>query len=142
MPECSQANNSEPAAERSRAIVNRVIAIYSLYGERRCIGDPLSTLENALQAAASARDAGQKNAVVAATLLHKIGYLLWVMDQPGIPEPIGDDCTFLEFEFWGAGYLHYFSFPATTVNLVGEQFNAVRYHTWKDPDYSAGLSES
>jgi predicted HD phosphohydrolase len=134
------ASSSSSAAERARAAVDEVIAVYTAHGASDYIGEPVSSSEHALQAAACARaaDPAQPDAVVAGALLHDLGHLLGLM-EPGKHERMGD-CGVMCHEGIGAAFLERRGFPAATAALVRNHVQAKRYLTRRDPSYHARLS--
>jgi len=133
-------SSSLSIAERARAAVDEVIAVYAAHGASDYIGEPVSSTDHALQAAACARAAepAQPDAVVAGALLHDLGHLLGLM-EPGKYERMGD-CGVMCHEGLGAAFLERRGFPAATAGLVRNHVQAKRYLTRRDPGYHARLS--
>jgi len=106
------------AAERARAAVSEVLAVYAAHGASDYIGEPVSSSEHALQAAAHARAAApaQPDAVVAGAMLHDLGHLLGLV-EPDKYERMGD-CGVMCHEGIGAAFLERRGFPAATCYLT------------------------
>jgi len=62
--------------------VDRILELFDTRGARDYLGEPVSQLEHALQAAHLAVEAGAPDALIAAALLHDIGHLLGPEDDP------------------------------------------------------------
>jgi gamma-butyrobetaine dioxygenase len=62
--------------------VDEILELFDTRGARDYLGEPVSQLEHALQAAKLAVQAGASDALVAAALLHDIGHLLGPEDDP------------------------------------------------------------
>ena len=133
---------SSATAERARAAVDEVLAVYAAHGASDYIGEPVSSTAHALQAAACARAAQppQPDAVVAGALLHDLGHLLG-LQEPGKYERMGD-CGVMCHEGIGAAFLERRGFPAATHAIVRNHVQAKRYLTWRDAGYYARLSSA
>jgi predicted HD phosphohydrolase len=130
------------AAERARAAVSEVLAVYAAHGASDYIGEPVSSSEHALQAAAHARAAApaQPDAVVAGAMLHDLGHLLGLV-EPDKYERMGD-CGVMCHEGIGAAFLERRGFPAATCNIVRNHVQAKRYLTCRDKGYFDRLSSA
>jgi phosphonate degradation associated HDIG domain protein len=104
-------------------------------GQADYIGEPISQIEHAAQAAALAEQANAPDDIVIAALLHDIGHLL-----PN-QTPMGDYGN-LDHETLGADYLKKMGFPDATCALIKGHVQAKRYLTYKYPAYHQKLSEA
>lgn len=130
------------AAERARAAVSEVLAVYAAHGASDYIGEPVSSSEHALQAAAHARAAApaQPDAVVAGAMLHDLGHLLGLV-EPDKYERMGD-CGVMCHEGIGAAFLERRGFPQATCDIVRHHVQAKRYLTCRDKGYFDRLSSA
>ena len=100
------------------------------------IGEPISQLEHALQAAHFGVQSGARNEVVLAALFHDIGHLI-ASDAPQM-EGLG----VLEHERLGAEWLKALGFSETVTRLVHSHVQAKRYLCSRNPQYAARLSRA
>jgi len=117
-----------------------VLNIYSVHGQSDYIGEPVSSIEHAVQAAYLAKLANQPDEIVAGALLHDLGHLIGLA-SPEKYERMGH-CGTMAHEGIGAAFLEQRGFPKETCALVRNHVNAKRYLTWKDPSYFDRLSEA
>ena len=120
--------------------VQDIFDIYDTYGNSDYIGEPVSSIEHALQAAYLAKLANQPDTIIAGALLHDLGHLIG-LSAPEKYERMGD-CGFFAHEGIGAFFLEQRGFPPETCALVRNHVNAKRYLTWKDPSYFNKLSDA
>jgi putative nucleotidyltransferase with HDIG domain len=120
------------------ARVARILRVYEAHGDSDYIGEAVSSVEHALQAAALAAAAKQPDAVVAGALLHDVGHLLG-LQEPDKYERMGS-CGVMAHEGIGAAFLERRGFPAATCDIVRNHVQAKRYLCWKDAAYHARLS--
>jgi gamma-butyrobetaine dioxygenase len=115
--------------------VDEIIRLFETRGGRDYLGEPVSQLEHALQAAHLAVQAGAPDELIAASLLHDIGHLLGPEENPadrgvdGIHEEVG--AAWLAARFG----------PGVT-EPVRLHVPAKRYLCAADPAYQAALSEA
>jgi phosphonate degradation associated HDIG domain protein len=121
--------------------VDKLIALFSRHGDSDYIGEPVSALQHALQAAKCAADAGAAGDLVAGALLHDIGHLIG-LDEPDRFSGRMGTCGVAHHESIGAAFVRELGFPHRTVELVRRHVDAKRYLTYKDPEYLAHLSEA
>ena len=122
-------------------IVDKIFAIYDTYGDSDYIGEEVSSVEHAVQAAYCAIQSGiTEPSIIIGSLLHDIGHLLGLM-EPTKYERMGH-CGVMAHEGIGGAYLERLGLPAITCNIVRYHVNAKRYLVWKNPDYYTGLSEA
>lgn len=100
------------------------------------IGEAVSQLEHALQAAELASRAGQPEHVVLASLLHDVGHL-GVADAPSM-----DGLGAVAHEDLGADWLASLGFSSDVTELVRGHVSAKRYLVSTRPDYAARLSDA
>ncbi len=115
-------------------IVDTIFALFARVGGAAYLGEAVSQLEHALQAARRAEAAGANDALVAAALLHDIGHLL-----QGLPETIAQQGIDERHEQGGAAWLERHFGPAVTAP-VRLHVAAKRYLCAVDPAYRAQLS--
>jgi phosphonate degradation associated HDIG domain protein len=101
------------------------------------IGEPVSQLEHALQAAALAREAGARDALVVAALLHDVGHLCAAQDAPRMA-----GLGVLEHEHVGGEYLRARGFSDEVCRLIAGHVAAKRYLVRTRAAYAANLSEA
>ena len=124
----------------STAFVQEVYDIYETFGNSDYIGEPVSSIEHALQAAYLAKLANQPDTIIAGALLHDLGHLIG-LSAPEKYERMGH-CGTIAHEGIGAFFLEQRGFPQETCALVRNHVNAKRYLTWKDPSYFNKLSDA
>ena len=114
--------------------MDKLINLFTEFGEKEYIGEEVSQLEHALQAAQLARDAGETRAVVMAALCHDIGHLLLLA---GYPVSSMDDGLGAEDHDWaGATWLrHEMGLKEDVTEPVRLHVAAKRYEAFKSPDY-------
>jgi predicted HD phosphohydrolase len=110
--------------------------LYQAAGDNDYIGEPVSQLQHALEAAALAQSACDDEELILAALLHDVGHLCFPdassMGQVGV----------LDHEGLGADYLLSLGFSHRMVNLVGGHVSAKRYLVTTTPGYQQKLSEA
>lgn len=124
-------------ASPSRARVAQVLAPLEAAAQRGYIGEPVSQLEHALQAAYLARRAGACGAEVLAALLHDVGHLV---AEAGAPQMAG--LGVLEHEHVGARFLAERGVARPVCELVQSHVQAKRYLARRKPGYYVSLSEA
>src|SRR4051812_38876134 len=115
------------AAERADAL----LACLAAAGERGYIGEPVSQLEHALQAAARAHRTGAADALVLAALFHDVGHLV-------APDaPVMDGFGVIDHERIGADLLLAYGASRALAAPVREHVAAKRYLCARKPGYVA-----
>lgn len=104
-------------------------------GQADYIGEPVSQLEHAVQAAQLAERAGEKDEVIIAALFHDIGHMVESKETMG---GYGN----ADHEGLGAEYMKSLGFSDTVCSLVRGHVQAKRYLTYKHPSYYDKLSEA
>lgn len=116
--------------------VSQVFSLWEAHGQDDYIGEPVSQLEHAAQAAALAEAAGHDEEVVLAAFLHDFGHLC-------SPEAESmDGYGTVDHEKVGADYLRGLGFPERLCRLIESHVQAKRYLTCKNPAYLGRLSEA
>lgn len=104
-------------------------------GQADYIGEPVSQLEHAVQAAQLAQRVNAPDEVVIAALFHDIGHMIESAETMG---GYGN----ADHEGLGAEYMKNLGFSDTVCNLVRGHVQAKRYLTYKHPSYYDKLSEA
>jgi putative nucleotidyltransferase with HDIG domain len=123
------------------AAVDCLFALFDAHGASDYIGEAVSAVEHATQAAAAAAAAAAPPAVVAGALLHDIGHLIGLAAPPGRYDRMGD-CGIMAHEGIGAALLDRLGFPPVTSAVVRRHVDAKRYLCGVDPGYHARLSDA
>ena len=100
-------------------------------------GENVTELQHALQSATFARNAGEKDSLVAATLLHDYGHLLH-----DLGEDIARQGVDARHEELGARALEAWFGPEIVEPWGGCMSRAKRYLCWKHAAYLSGLSDA
>ena len=117
-------------------IVAFIADIFERRGAESYLGEPVTMSQHMLQGAKLAEDAGAKDELVAAALLHDIGHYT---SEFGPYSP--DDTEDNHHDDAGAAVLQHF-FPAVVVDCVRLHVSAKRYLCATDPSYFSKLSEA
>jgi predicted HD phosphohydrolase len=120
------------------ASVDTLFALFHSHGSSDYIGEPVSSIAHALQAAACAAAAGATEEVIAGALLHDVGHLLGIA-SPDKYERMGD-CGVMAHEGIGAAWLERLGVPPVTAAIVRRHVDAKRYLTAVDASYYGRLS--
>jgi len=115
-------------------IVDEVCELFATKGHEAYVGEPVSQLEHALQAAYHAEQAGASDALVVAALLHDVGHLIH-----RLPEDAADHGIDTRHEQLGQAWLRQYFGPAVT-EPVRLHVPAKRYLCATDSGYLAQLS--
>lgn len=119
--------------------IDSVFALYEKYGSKGYIGEEISQLEHATQAAMLAEEDGQPLLVILAAFFHDIGHLL-IYDNPEL-EKMGDYGV-AKHENLGGDYLLEKGFDEDLCNLVRNHILTKRYLVTVNNDYYNSLSEA
>jgi len=119
----------------AKARVASLLDLLADSAERDYIGEGVSQLEHALQAAALARSARAPADEVIAALLHDVGHLCAAEDAPTMA-----GLGVLRHEDLGADHLRALGFGADVTDLVRGHVAAKRYLVAADASYAARLS--
>jgi len=119
--------------------VETVFTLYEYHGAADYIGEPVSQLEHALQAAMMAEEEGYDIPVVLAALLHDIGHLVGLANG-NAKSMNGFGAT--SHEDIGEAFLKSVNFPIAITALVKAHVVAKRYLVSKHEGYYNQLSEA
>lgn len=117
--------------------INQLMFILATARDREYIGEPISQLEHALQAAYFAQSAGKNQLEILAALLHDIGHLV---GQEAIDS--STDLGVKNHEEVGANFLAQMGLPRLVCDLVHSHVQAKRYLVYKNARYRAKLSQA
>jgi phosphonate degradation associated HDIG domain protein len=112
--------------------------LFDKYGRADYIGEKISQIEHAYQAAQAAEKDGWDDEVVLAALFHDIGHICINEEQYHDMGVFGNQ----EHEKVGKEYLLRHGFSQKIADLAGNHVTAKRYLTYKYPEYLAKLSEA
>ncbi len=118
-----------------------VDAVFSLFAEQGAgdyVGEAVSQLAHATQAASLARASGAADAVIAGALLHDVGHMVGLR-HPERYQRMGD-CGTMSHEGIGGAWLDDLGFSPLVGTLVRRHVDAKRYLCAVDPGYYAKLS--
>lgn len=101
------------------------------------IGEPISQLEHALQAAHFARKMNASNEAILACLLHDLGHLCADKSAPQM-----DGLGVVNHENIGGDFLRQLGFNPKAIDLIENHVQAKRYLCLKNPAYLKHLSEA
>ncbi|KAJ2323281.1 hypothetical protein IWW51_003833, partial [Coemansia sp. RSA 2702] len=128
---------------------DKVSAVFRLLengSKQGYIGEDISQLEHALQAALQATQEAADNETVLAALLHDVGQFCPAKElRRMLVEDIGGgdlDVGAVGHEKLGAEYLRKVGFSDNVCDLVESHVVAKRYLTATDPEYYTGLSQA
>jgi [1-hydroxy-2-(trimethylamino)ethyl]phosphonate dioxygenase len=115
-------------------VVDEVCELFATKGHEAYVGEPVSQLEHALQAAYHAEQASASDGLVVAALLHDVGHLIH-----RLPEDAADHGIDTRHEQLGQAWLRQYFGPAVT-EPVRLHVSAKRYLCATDSTYLAQLS--
>jgi [1-hydroxy-2-(trimethylamino)ethyl]phosphonate dioxygenase len=115
-------------------IVDEICDLFATKGHAAYVGEPVSQLEHALQAAYHAEQAGASDALVVAALLHDIGHLVHKL-----PEDAADHGIDTRHEKLGQAWLNRYC-QAEVTEPVRLHVSAKRYLCATDAEYLGQLS--
>lgn len=118
------------------AAVDAVRALFETGGAGDYIGEPISQLQHAAQAAEQAQSEGADAEAVLAAFLHDVGHLA----APRTPALDMDGLGTRGHERIGARWLARLGFSERVAGLVKAHVEAKRYLVATDPEYAASLS--
>jgi len=117
------------------SVTKEIITVFKDFGNKDYIGEKITQIEHAIQAAMLAEKDGYGDEIIVAALLHDIGHLVQhknTMDKWGAKH----------HEIIGAEYLKSLNFPELTINLVKDHVDTKRYLVTKNKEYYNSLSEA
>ncbi len=115
-------------------VVDGICDLFATRGHAAYVGEPVSQLEHALQAAYHAEQAGAADALVVAALLHDVGHLIHKL-----PEDAADHGIDTRHEKLGQAWLSQYCGPEVT-EPIRLHVAAKRYLCATDPGYLRQLS--
>jgi phosphonate degradation associated HDIG domain protein len=116
------------------SVVDEILELFATKGHEAYVGEPVSQLEHALQAAHHAEQASASDELIVAALLHDIGHLLHKL-----PEDAADHGLDTRHEMIGQAWLARHFGPEVT-EPIRLHVPAKRYLCVTDPEYRARLS--
>lgn len=122
-----------PTSIRERAA--QLLACLAAGAEQDYIGEPVSQLQHALQAAERARRAHAEPVLVLAALFHDVGHLIASPHAARM-----DGCGVVDHEALGAELLARAGCSARLTTPIREHVRAKRYLCWRQPRYLERLS--
>ncbi|KAJ2074855.1 hypothetical protein GGH13_001023 [Coemansia sp. S155-1] len=132
--------------------VNKVFQLLENANKKDYMGEKITQLDHALQAAQLAKKEGADEETILAALLHDIGHLCPSTEQ--CSESRGKNWAafhmteadinvgVVDHDRVGAEYLRKLGFPKKTCELIESHVLAKRYLSTIDPSYHAGLSSA
>ena len=120
-------------------VIDKVFSLYEKHGTADYIGEPVSQLEHALQAAMMAEEEGFDTPIVLAALFHDIGHLVALSKGN---EKSMNGFGAVSHEDIGEAFLKELNFPKRITDLVKAHVVAKRYLVSKDYTYFNQLSEA
>jgi len=117
------------------SIADEILACLATSGSRDYIGEPVSQLEHALQAAHCATEAGADEEVVLAALLHDVGHLVAPAGTPSM-DGLGAD----RHDWHGSQYVLAHGLSERVAALIRGHVEAKRYLVSQTPGYLERLS--
>lgn len=124
--------------------LENVFKLYEKHGDKGYIGEPITQLEHAMQAALLAIEYFKKAAcnihseVIVATFLHDVGHLLRYEEE--FNGELMGEYGVMDHEKVGALFLHKLGFPIIVCKLVATHIATKRYLITKKPEYYGNLS--
>ncbi|CAJ1455748.1 unnamed protein product, partial [Effrenium voratum] len=119
------------------ASVDEVINLFQRHGSGDYIGEEVSQLEHALQAADLAARSGFGSEATIAALLHDVGHMLGLDDKSHARM---EDCGIVDHENLGGQWLSRLGFSSTVCDLVARHVDAKRYLCAINQEYHDNLS--
>jgi len=126
-----------PLRKSPEQAVQEVFDILMRRGQEAYIGEPVSQIEHACQAAQLAEVEGYDDEVIIAALLHDIGHLCALPNDEEMP-----GLGIFRHEQVGGNFLSKLGFSEKICRLVEGHVQAKRYLTFKDSQYFQQLSDA
>ena len=121
-----------------REHVNIIRSVFVRQGSADYIGEAVSQLEHASQAAQLAQQEGYQPDIILAAFLHDVGHLLGAENANEMMGPYGS----ANHENIAAEFLHDLGFSDKICRLVQGHVATKRYLTYRYPEYFEQLSEA
>jgi len=113
--------------------IHKLVELFEKHGEQEYIGEEVTQLEHALQAAEWARDAGESYDIIMAALCHDVGHLLMLAGHDLEPmEGLGAHKHAVAGAEWLESEL---GLPKSVTDPVRLHVAAKRYQAFKIPHY-------
>merc|ERR1712013_187130 len=126
--------------------VSAIFSLYDRWGGEHYIGENVTQLQHAQQAAEQAEKAGYGEKVIIGAFLHDIGHLIGMEKDLPLMEQNGVPLGTVEHDAVGENFLKDLGFPAEVTQFVRGHvqvcFIAKRYLVHKNPDYHSTLSDA
>eukprot|EP00929_Paragymnodinium_shiwhaense_P066728 TRINITY_DN3350_c0_g1_i1.p2 TRINITY_DN3350_c0_g1~~TRINITY_DN3350_c0_g1_i1.p2 ORF type:complete len:224 (-),score=51.33 TRINITY_DN3350_c0_g1_i1:316-987(-) len=119
--------------------IQEIEQLYARNGNSDYVGENVSQIEHALQAAQLAHVSGLGDEAVLAALLHDCGHLLG-LDDPSMPRM--EDCGVVNHENLGGNWLRDLGFSDKVATLVARHVDAKRYLCCVQDGYHERLSDA
>ncbi len=126
------------ASPKTQAAVDEIFDLLIKYGNADYIGEAISQIEHAAQAAQCAGRDGYDEATILAALFHDIGHICVQEDSYRDMGGFGNQ----EHEKVGEEFLRRKGFSQKVISLVTNHVAAKRYLTYKYPEYYNKLSDA
>ncbi|KAK3854615.1 hypothetical protein Pcinc_036747 [Petrolisthes cinctipes] len=126
------------------AAVSQVFGLYEDFGEADYLGEAVTQVQHALQAAHLAEEEGFPVQVVLGALLHDVGHLAGQREGQQIPRMVTQGVTLgvAQHEVLGEEYLKDLGFPSDVTHFVRSHVEAKRFLVASDSNYYQGLSDA
>jgi phosphonate degradation associated HDIG domain protein len=116
-------------------VVEKILSLYEIKGNRAYEGEGVTQLEHALQSAHLAEQAGAPAELVCAALLHDLGHLLNDRGETPTLRGVDDRHQYVALPFLRK------AFPSAVFGPIGLHVDAKRYLCATRPGYRDALSE-
>jgi len=121
------------------ASVGEIFSLFDRHGCSDYVGESVSQLQHALQAAHLASISGFGDDAILAALLHDCGHMLG-LDNASVPRM--GACGIMDHENMGGAWLRMRGFSPRVCELVARHVDAKRYLCCVKPEYHAKLSDA
>lgn len=119
--------------------IDKIFDLYLKYGNKNYIGEQVTQLEHAHQAASLAKEDNCSKEFIIGAFLHDIGHLL-EFDNPSLETM--NHLGVMNHETIGAEYLRRHGFPELSCVIVENHVKTKRYLVSKNSDYYNNLSNA
>ncbi|XP_042240157.1 2-amino-1-hydroxyethylphosphonate dioxygenase (glycine-forming)-like isoform X2 [Homarus americanus] len=123
------------------AVVQDVFSLFEQFGEGSYIGEAVTQVQHALQAAHLAQHEGFPVETVLGALLHDIGHMLGLREDRPHMVTEGVVLGIANHEVLGEEYLERLGFPPAVTGFVRNHVKAKRFLVATSPDYYDALSD-
>merc|ERR1712106_453666 len=122
--------------------ISSIFSLYDKWGMENYIGENVTQLQHAQQAALQAEQAGYGDLVVIGAFLHDIGHLIGMENSLPLMEQNGTPLGTVDHDAVGENFLIDLGFPSEVTQFVRGHVQAKRYLVFKNPDYHNSLSDA